>query len=629
MGGQMTTLLALQDLFKRHREGATGQWSLGTDPQRNIFFDQGRIVFAQSTHPLDRLTHLLVEKGRLTQDQMNYAMANLKPGMSVGKNLIQLGFITQRDLLDMAKLQVERVVWGAIGTPNVAPVFVAKDLDATVVRLSLDTPALLLGGLLNIKNREQLLELLGPLSQVMVLDRLKLNGLDLPPDLARVPNLINGRRTLLELSRDAAAEPVRLGAFVLFLRETGCGHLQDQPEPSTQDLLDLPLGSEDALFTPALPLMQLPEAPDTRTLVPPIISLSEIPEPPSWPDEEPSPTPPLFHSIQAASSPTHNLEHLSSALDRIKETWNSESSQESMVPFDPGFPMEEDEDDHVLPPPMVGDQVPIPYTIESGQAVMPAPNAAMPLLRLPPEMEVPSNPSFGEYQGEVAPRGTGRIRGIKWGLILGLTFLIGAGISVSYWWTQHKRSNNPPHELVVPSADAKGGTKSDDPASAYGPVAKPAASVPLPATTLAKTPAPENEKPVPPAQAPPPTPAVKTAPVTTVPALATNDAGLNKSYAQGKAHQASLSKDSWTLRLEIACQKETVQNAAKLLDAAGVSYYLLPIKMNDGKICTQIFSGSFKSKEDAESHVRGLPSAFLTGGNKPRPFQVLGIPEKQ
>ena len=170
----MTTLSALQDLFQRCREGATGQWRLGSDPQRNIFFDRGRIVFAQSTHPLDRLTHLLVEKGRLTQDQMDYAMSNLQPGMSVGKNLIQLGFITQRDLLDMAKLQVERVVWGAIGTANVAPIFMAKDLDATVVRLSLDTPALLLGGLLNLKDRERLLELLGPLSQVMVLDRVKL-----------------------------------------------------------------------------------------------------------------------------------------------------------------------------------------------------------------------------------------------------------------------------------------------------------------------------------------------------------------------------------------------------------------------------------------------------------------------
>jgi len=51
--------------------------------------------------------------------------------------------------------------------------------------------------------------------------------------------------------------------------------------------------------------------------------------------------------------------------------------------------------------------------------------------------------------------------------------------------------------------------------------------------------------------------------------------------------------------------------------------------MNDNKICTQIFSGSFQSREQAEARIKILPPAFLAGGNKPRPFQVSEIPEKQ
>ncbi len=609
----MTTLSALQDLFQRHREAATGQWRLGTDPQRNIFFDQGRIVFAQSTHPLDRLTHLLVEKGRLTQDQMDYAMANLQPGMSVGKNLIQLGFITQRDLLDMAKLQVERVVWGAIGTPNVAPLFMAKVLDATVVRLSLDTSALLLGGLLNLKDRERLLELLGPLSQVMVLDRGKLNALELPPDLARVPNLINGRRTLLELSRDAAAEPVRLGAFILFLREMGWGHLQDQPEPTTQDLLELPLGAEDALVTPAELPMPLE---DTPALIPPIISLSEIPAPPEAP-ERPAPTPPLFHSIQAASSPTHNLDHLSSALDRIKESWNSEEFQKASVPVDPGFPPEEEEDDQILPPPAVGDEVPIHYTIESGQAIMPTPSLPNPLLRLPPEVEELPNPSFGEPREETPPSG------IRWGFSLALGLLLGGGILISYWWTHRAAVHLPPHELVVPSVDSKGGSQNGVVSPAQAPA--PSSSTPAPEAHPTQGPLPEIENPSVPVAPASPSPLGPKL----VPAPGSGDVQLSKAYAQGKAHKASLPTESWTLRLEIACQKETVENATKMLLAAGMTSYTLPMKMNDGKTCTQIFTGSYKSRDEAESHIKNLPPAFLSGGNKPRPFLVSEIPEKQ
>lgn len=614
----MTALSALQDLFQRHREGASGQWRLGSDPQRNIFFDRGRIVFAQSTHPLDRLTHLLVEKGRLTQDQMDYAMANLQPGMSVGKNLIQLGFITQRDLLDMAKLQVERVVWGAIGTANVAPVFFPKELDATVVRLNLDTPALLLGGLLNLKDRERLLELLGPLSQVMVLDRMKLNGLELPPDLAKVPGLIDRRRTLLELSRDAGAEPVRLGAFVLFLREMGWGHLQDQPEPTTEDLLNLPLGDEDALATPMIPLAQ-DEAPEAQTLIPPIISLSEIPMPPEEPDEQPAMTPPLFRSIQAASSTTNNLDHLSSALDRIKESWNSEGPGESTFPVDHGFPGEEDEDDQALPPPAAGGQAAPPYTVESGQAILPAPNMGVPLLRLPPEIEAPPNPAYGE-----PPTKSPAPSAIRWGLVLGLAVLVAGGAVASYWWTNRKPVHDPPKELVVPSADSKGSSQSG--ITKPPPATTPETAASGPATTPPPLPVekPVKAEPTVPA-APPPAAKVVLAP----PAAKATDTGLPKSYTQGKAHLATLPKGNWTLRLEIACQKETVQNAARLLDAAGVPYYVLPIKMNDGKVCTQIFNGSFKTREEAEAHVKSLPPAFLAGGNKPRPFQVSGIPEKQ
>jgi len=138
MDGSMS-LRALQDLFRRHREKATGLWKLGDDIVRTVYLDSGDIVFAHSAHALDRLTHLLVERGKLTQAQLDYALANLKPGLSIGKNLIDMGFITQRDLLETARAQVERVVAGAMGTPDQAPEFEARELDAAVVRLPFDT----------------------------------------------------------------------------------------------------------------------------------------------------------------------------------------------------------------------------------------------------------------------------------------------------------------------------------------------------------------------------------------------------------------------------------------------------------------------------------------------------------
>ena len=151
------SLLALQDLFRRYREKATGVWRLGQEPGRTIYFDYGDGVFAQSTHLQDRLTYILVERGKVTQAQMDYALANLKAGLSIGKNLIEMGFITQRDLLEVAKAQVERIICGSLATADQVPSFEAKDLDANVVRLPLNTPQVFLAGVLALENREGLL----------------------------------------------------------------------------------------------------------------------------------------------------------------------------------------------------------------------------------------------------------------------------------------------------------------------------------------------------------------------------------------------------------------------------------------------------------------------------------------
>ena len=247
------TLPALKDLFARNRAKATGLWRLGLEPNRTVFLESGDIVFASSTFPQDRLTHLLVERSKITQAQLDYAMANLNPGMSIGKNLIEMGFITQRDLLEVARAQVERVVAASMATPNAIPSFESRELDATTVRLPFDTPGMLLSGVLSLEDREAVLEELGPLNQVVVLEGRRHQELTLTPDLAKLPTLLDGSRTLMELSREAGVEPFRLGAFVLFLREMGWARLHELP-PLDRRALERALDPQEAAITPAPPL---------------------------------------------------------------------------------------------------------------------------------------------------------------------------------------------------------------------------------------------------------------------------------------------------------------------------------------------------------------------------------------
>lgn len=603
------TLSALQDLFSRHRERATGIWKLGQDPNRTIFLDSGDIVFAQSTHPLDRLTHLLVERGKLTQEQLDYAMGNLKPGLSIGKNLIEMGFITQRDLLEVARAQVERVVWGALGTPDSLPDFDARELDATIVRLPMDTPTLLLNCLLNLQDRERLLELLGPLNQVVALQGRRLLELPLPPDLAKLPPLLDGSRTLLELGREVAVEPIRLGILALFLREVGWAKLHELP-PLDRQALDLALAPEPQPLSPPLPELQA--------------------------DAPPS----LFSTIRAAAAPTTNLEHLSEALDTLapqaptvaqaplslpelqeptETALEHDGPQAPEPPLpDPDLSLQSQTPREMPPTP----NVPLPewpeepepaVPIETAGPVHDIPEAVPPEPDPPPFLE--ESPSA--FDGDAPPPR----RGLRLLLpVLAALALVALG---AYWWAGRRARPSQPPEAPAPTPPPQ--PKATPPPSG---IAVPADA--LPPTSPATPPAPATESAVRPAAPPPESPSPKPS----VPALdarlaAITQGDLALATRHGEAYRASLPSGNWTLRLEIACKAETIRDAVGFFGASKPDLWLVPIRLKNGLSCYQVFLGAYPNRAASEKAVAALPAPFTAGGNRPRPFAVENIPSAQ
>jgi len=539
------SLPALKDLFARHRARATGLWRLGQEPNRTVFMEAGDIVFAASTHPLDRLTHLLVERGKITQAQLDYAMANLKPAMSIGRNLIEMGFITQRDLLEVARAQVERVVWAGLAATEAIPTFEARDLDITTVRLPFDTAAMLLAGVLDLRDRERMLEELGPLNQVVVLEGRRHQELTLPSDLVKLPGLLDGSRTLLELSRESSVEPFRLGAFVLFLREMGWARLHALP-PLDRRAVELALEPSDPTITPALP------------------------EPPGIPQAS------LFDEIHASQRPTTNLEHLSEALDQL----GAEDELDDPFPVEP---------DPVVPP-------------------------AEPD---PPDPEEPSMPIFHGAEGrtegpEAAPPVESSVRSRR-PLALLAILIFGGALWAGITWVRRSRLTTPAPSQAIQA---------------------PAVASPAPSTTPQVTdPAQEPEKQPEPAKPTSPAPPAKEPEPPSVPSKSDRlqtilQGDWKQAMAQGTLQRKAI-LGRWTLRLEIACQGNTVQHAAELLKGRDPDLFILPITMRDGRTCYQVFIGSFGSEAAAKAAAGKLPSLFLAEGNRPKPFRVAQIPDRQ
>ena len=547
------SLPALKDLFARHRAEATGTWRLGQEPNRTIYFEHGNVVFALSTHPLDRLTHLLVERGKLTQVQLDYAMANLNPTMSIGRNLIEMGFITQRDLLDVARAQVERVVWASLAAATGEPAFEPKPLDASTVRLPFDTPAMLLAGVLNLKDREHLLAELGPLDQVVVLEGQRHPEWNLPPDLLRIPSLLDGQRTMLELSRDSGVEPFRLGAFILFLREMGQVRLQGPPP---------------------LQVLEFPEPVPAPPAVPP-------PPPPPPPASYPS----LIEAIQASQVPTTNLEHLSEELDQL-----GPEDEVEEPPRQAGFQ-----------PPLLGER-PLPIQqIASGSTEFPE----------PPHLEA-RTPS-------------------RRPLVLTLILLAALG----FWGGLRWYKRNP---IILPRlTQSAPQNPSPTPLKPVPPIPEQA---PKPEAKATPDPTPPVDvkaptRPAPPEMAPAaPKPATKPAakplagPSKAERLKAIREGQWKLTLAQGTALAATV-QEKWTLRLEIACQGDTIQNAAGLLKGRDPDLFILPMTMRNGRTCYQIFFGIYGSEAAAMAAAKQLPAPFLAAGNRPKPFRVGEIPHRQ
>jgi len=627
------SLFALQDLFRRYREKATGVWTLGKDPGRTIYIDYGDTVFAQSTHLQDRLTYLLVERGKLTQAQMDYALANLKPGLSIGKNLIEMGFITQRDLLEVAKAQVERIVRGGLTAVDLQPEFQERELDANVVRLPMNTPQLFLAGTLSLQDREGLLELLGPLNQVVVLQGRNLMDLTLPPDLAKLPPLLDGTHTLLELSRESMAEPLRLGAFALFLREMGWARLHEMP-PLDRHALDLAL------------------SPEPEPLSPPLTE--------AFPDTVPS----LFSTIQEAARPTTNLEHLSRALDEETPVQTVPTPLES--PYLPASiaapePLSLAAPDPVAPvlaeperpasPWSAPEPVWTPGTEDpvNEHAITIGPEPELPPVRVAEGQGYPATPPIaiehlpGEGEGEAVPvvalrvpaeaaaepvpvpeaarppRGGGLRRVLLVLLLLAALAALGNFLAKPFLrgrrtpWSSAAAAPvaAPP---VVPSQPAP--QSAPQPAPEAEPKPKPK---PKPET---KSEAKPEAKPVAKAETKADAKADARVDVSLAARLKALDRGdLELAVRQGLRLSRETPATHYTLRLEIACQGETIQRVPELFKDRQPDLFLRPITFKDGRICYQVLLGRFPTQQAAEKQMKLLPASFLAERSRPKLFR--------
>src|SRR5207245_1645035 len=172
----------------------------------------------------DRLASILILEGRLTLPQLELATSRLQPGGSLGKTLIDMGFLTPSELLQGARRQVRQILASCCTLSSGSYQIEAGPLPPQVTVLGLSTRRLVADAVLQAKDRQWVVREMGSMESVYRPTDTLLLGLDdlkLDADIDQVARMLDGSQTLRDLSGRTSLDDFTVSKVVLALDVLG------------------------------------------------------------------------------------------------------------------------------------------------------------------------------------------------------------------------------------------------------------------------------------------------------------------------------------------------------------------------------------------------------------------------
>lgn len=133
---------------------------------KTVYLHAGEVVFATSNQRIDRLGECLLRSGAISTEQLLEAEQVYRPPAPFGRVLVELGFLSPRELWDGVKAQVEETVRSLFSFGAGSVLFWEGEVRPdNVVRLALPTKRLIAEGL---SQRDALLRFLAQLEDPAV-----------------------------------------------------------------------------------------------------------------------------------------------------------------------------------------------------------------------------------------------------------------------------------------------------------------------------------------------------------------------------------------------------------------------------------------------------------------------------
>ena len=559
-------------------------------PVKLLYFQRGEIAMASSNDSKDHLAPILIREGKLKSEQLDLARKSAKPGTSLARVLVQMGFLTSGELFSGARQQLRQIV-GSLLCLTDAQYSVEKDhFPREITSLNVDTREMILDLVRKISERTFILSEVGspdtrwepaPAYPVM------LAALRLPIPWKELADRFTSPRTTHEFGQSSGLDDFEASKVVYGLQLMG-------------------------LLTP--------ETPAAREEPLPVV-LSAAPEPPGV--EEP------------VAAPEKGAE----AEPELRE---GERIEFQAVPARAAVG---------AGPEVRGVAAPIRFEIRDEPN---APGGGRPAEDLRPrEKEEPGGrvltsggeATSREFEGPAFPAVAAARRRSGLGSILSILTGLAILASAFYWFVFLREpaaegSASPPPVVQVekvPNSDSA-------PPEQERPREGSPETLATPSANAGSEPAPTQESPpsggsgpaedVPPSHpdasppiAPPPR-EVPAPPEATAPAPSFSDAGrfveARGRLDQGEYRDAAAAwlaavqrekSKRFTLQIAIACQEETLRTAAARTRGS-VFFFAVPFDLG-GKPCFRLCWGAYGTVEEAQSDKNAVPHFFLSEGVKP------------
>lgn len=616
--GNLSRKPALDLLVELHRGSVTGSLKLERAPlQKAVYFRDGQILFAASNDPKDQLASILVEEGKLGPDQMQVAQARVSPGNPLAKVLTELGYISQRELAEAARIKVEKILTDLYTWKEGTYQFATKSLPKGAIDLELSTSRLLFASIRRVQDRDWVLRQLGSLETVLTptasLQQF-LRETEPEPIAAEVLRLADGIKTVKQigavstLGEFEVCKVLAAGAVAGALSRTGGSMV-----PASDDAFSFPPARESFNFPP--------------------------PPKPTFGNET--------MSIPGAESSSESMSYDTIFQAAVAKSVSPPAEDSERTVFDPA------------------------PARRGGAARTPPPAAARETTRGPAASELlidepePASDTHGRNPPRPKSRrggGAGRSASgiLKWLAVAGLA---GAAAFAAYYFVwplvaAGGGGSSKPKSAGAPTAATTSTPPATPPpanaatATTAPPTPSPATPSPSPATTTAApidpragatvagtkpatssiaaragaaTPPPATPTSKPPDAVPTPSPsgAPKPPPTTapsTMPRTTSGGGGGRALLQSGKLAAAarafqqeisSASGDKFTLALGLYCNEENVSRL--VASASGSSeIYVLPTAV-EGKSCYRVIWGLYDSREAAERAGASLPNGVRSG----------------